>query len=60
VIFGHTHEPLEESLSGVMFFNPGAAGKPRFRSRPTVGILEIGPGDMRLAHHALSLPWPSN
>jgi hypothetical protein len=60
VIFGHTHEPLEEGLSGVMFFNPGAAGKPRFRSRPTVGILEIGSGGMQLTHHAMSLPWPSS
>jgi putative phosphoesterase len=58
VIFGHTHEPLREELNGVLFFNPGAAGKPRFRSRPTVGLLEIDPAGVRVTHHRLQLPWP--
>lgn len=58
VIFGHTHEPLEETLRGVIFFNPGSAGKPRFRSRPTVGLLEITPAGLRLQHRALPVPFP--
>lgn len=58
VIFGHTHTPLEERHRGVLFFNPGAAGKPRFRSRPTVGLLEIGSDGVRVQHHALSVPFP--
>ncbi len=59
VIFGHTHEPLAEELSGVVFFNPGAAGKPRFRAKPTVGFLEIDSASLRVGHRQLSLPWPA-
>jgi hypothetical protein len=59
VIFGHTHAPLLKTFSGVVFFNPGAAGKPRFRSKPTVGSLEISSGALELRHHALPLPWPA-
>ncbi len=58
VVFGHTHRPLKETVNGVVFFNPGAAGKPRFGARPTVGLLEITPGGLDLRHRALSLPFP--
>ncbi|MBA2564959.1 MAG: metallophosphoesterase family protein [Gemmatimonadetes bacterium] len=60
VLFGHTHEPLLEELEGVTFFNPGAAGKPRFRSRPTIGLLEITLTGMRLEHRALEGPFGSS
>jgi putative phosphoesterase len=59
VIFGHTHEPLREVLAGVVFFNPGPAGRPRFGSRPTVGLLEIDPAGLRVEHRTLKLPWPA-
>ena len=59
IVFGHTHEPLREELDGVVFFNPGAACKPRFGSRPTVGILEIDAGGLRVTHRELVLPWPA-
>jgi putative phosphoesterase len=58
VIFGHTHEALKTELDGVVFFNPGAAGRPRFRAKPTVGFLEIDSAGLRVAHRELSLPWP--
>jgi putative phosphoesterase len=59
VIFGHTHEPFEGELHGVVFFNPGAAGRPRFRAKPTVGFLEIDSAGLRVEHRELSLPWPA-
>ena len=59
VIFGHTHEPLKETLGGVIFFNPGAAGKPRFGSRPSVGLLDITPAGIHLRHCPLSLTFPA-
>lgn len=30
VIFGHTHKPFCETLDGILYFNPGYAGKSRF------------------------------
>jgi len=54
VIFGHTHRPLHENFNGVVFFNPGAAGRPRFGSIPTVGLLEITPAGLQLEHRPLS------
>jgi hypothetical protein len=58
VIFGHTHEPLVRTLEGVVFFNPGSAGRPRFRSRPTVGFLDVDRGRLEVRHQSLPLPWP--
>ena len=41
-IYGHSHIPLIERLQGVLFVNPGAAGKPRFGRRPSIAVLELG------------------
>src|SRR6266850_3225227 len=30
VIFGHTHKPFNETISGTLYFNPGYAGNSRF------------------------------
>jgi putative phosphoesterase len=43
-IFGHTHVALLETLSGVLFLNPGAAGRPRFGGGLSVAILDIEQG----------------
>ena len=34
----------QETVGGVLFFNPGAAGKPRFRLVPSVGVITIENG----------------
>ncbi len=47
-IYGHSHIPLVEEREGVLFLNPGSAGKPRFGRRPSVAILELG--DQAEAH----------
>ena len=39
VIFGHTHKPFCQMFGGILFFNPGYAGKPRFGMERSVAIL---------------------
>jgi putative phosphoesterase len=39
VIFGHTHKPFCETIGGILFFNPGYAGKSRFGLARSVAIL---------------------
>ena len=41
VLFGHSHKPLIETVDGVLYFNPGAAGPRRFRLPTTLGELLI-------------------
>ncbi len=43
-IFGHTHIALLETLEGVLFLNPGAAGRPRFGGELSVAILDVEAG----------------
>ena len=44
VVFGHSHIALREQLGPVLFFNPGAAGKRRFKVVPSIGFLELKTG----------------
>ena len=39
VVFGHTHKKFAETVDGVLFFNPGYAGKPKFGAERSVAIL---------------------
>ena len=41
VIFGHSHVPKNETLKGVLYFNPGSAGPLRFRLPVSVGRLRV-------------------
>ncbi len=43
VISGHTHEPLVETMDGVIFINPGSAGPRRFSLPVSIGFLRISP-----------------
>ncbi len=40
-IYGHSHVPALEHLEGVLFLNPGSAGKPRFGRTPSIALLEL-------------------
>ncbi len=42
VVFGHTHKPFCERINGVLFFNPGYCGKPKFAQPRSVAILHCG------------------
>jgi len=39
VIAGHSHQPRNEVVGGVLYFNPGAAGPRRFTLPVCVGVL---------------------
>lgn len=49
VIFGHSHKPLIDEKAGVIWFNPGSAGKRRFSLPVSLGFVEIR-GDQIKAH----------
>jgi len=39
VVFGHTHKAFCETIDGVLYLNPGYAGKPKFGLERSVAIL---------------------
>ena len=39
VVFGHSHKPYCGTSSGVLFFNPGYAGKPRFALPRSIAVI---------------------
>ena len=47
VVSGHSHRPLVETRSGVLYVNPGSAGPRRFRLPISVGFLSIRGSDVR-------------
>ncbi len=44
VVYGHSHIAFQERRGHTLFFNPGAAGKRRFKVVPSVGLLELEAG----------------
>ena len=44
VVFGHSHIALQKQLGSVLFFNPGAAGKRRFKVVPSIGFMTLDDG----------------
>ena len=44
VVFGHSHIAFQEYRGDVLFFNPGAAGKRRFKVVPSIGFLTLEEG----------------
>ena len=47
VVFGHTHKAFCETSNGVLFFNPGSAGKPKFGRGRTAAILHCDKNEIR-------------
>lgn len=47
VLHGHSHKPRNQYADGRLFFNPGAAGKRRFKLPITLGKLWVDPSGMR-------------
>jgi len=47
VVFGHTHQPFHEMIGRTLYFNPGYAGKPRFKLVRSVGILHCDANGIR-------------
>jgi hypothetical protein len=46
VLYGHSHIPNSHYKRGVLYFNPGSCGPRRFELPVTVGILEVGEGQI--------------
>jgi putative phosphoesterase len=47
VVFGHTHKRFCETIGGILFFNPGYSGKPRFGAERSVAILHCDEKEIR-------------
>jgi len=47
VLFGHTHKPYCKHLDGTWFFNPGYAGKQRFKLPRTVALMHCDGREIR-------------
>ncbi len=43
VVYGHSHIAYQRLWGDILFFNPGAAGKRRFKSIPSIGFLTFTP-----------------
>jgi hypothetical protein len=42
VVSGHSHQPASKQTAGVLFVNPGSAGRRRFKLPVTVARLDLG------------------
>jgi putative phosphoesterase len=47
VVFGHTHKKFTGTVNGILFFNPGYAGKPKFGTERSVAILNLDGTEIR-------------
>jgi putative phosphoesterase len=48
VVFGHTHQRFEQRIGGVLFINPGYAGKPKLPANErSVAVLHCGDAGIR-------------
>ena len=53
VVFGHTHKRFCETLDGVLFFNPGYAGRPKLGTERSVAILHCDEKGIRAEYFPL-------
>ena len=53
VVFGHTHKPFCERINGVLFLNPGAAGRKRFDLPRCLVVLEANGHELRVDYKSL-------
>jgi putative phosphoesterase len=47
VVFGHTHKRFCETIGGILFFNPGYSGKPKFGAERGAAILHCDEEEIR-------------
>ena len=53
VIFGHTHRKFAETVDGVLFFNPGYAGKAKLGTERSVALMHCD--DHGIRHEFIAL-----
>lgn len=52
IIYGHTHSPEIEMVDGVLFLNPGSAGRRRFKLPITLATIEVASDGLKpIIHH---------
>jgi uncharacterized protein len=47
VVFGHTHKKFCEMIDGILFFNPGYSGQPKFGTERSVAIFHCDENGIR-------------
>ena len=57
VVSGHSHVPKIDTVGGVLYLNPGSAGRRRFKLPITLATLEITPDCLRPVIHDLERDW---
>jgi uncharacterized protein len=55
VVSSHSHAPKIEVIGGVLYLNPGSAGRRRFKLPVTVATIDIGPGGLQPVVHDLRI-----
>ncbi len=50
IIFGHSHQPLNEKDGGVLYFNPGSPNDTIFAPYCSYGVIEINDKDFSAKH----------
>jgi putative phosphoesterase len=53
VVSGHSHAPKIDTTDGVLYLNPGSAGRRRFRLPVTLATIDILPNGLRPLLHDL-------
>ena len=53
IISGHSHVPKIDTIDGVLYLNPGSAGRRRFKLPIALATLEVTPEGMRPEIHEL-------
>ncbi len=53
VIFGHTHKPFCDHIDGVLYLNPGSAGRARFNLPRCVVVLHTEEQALRVEYKSL-------
>ncbi|HEY2503113.1 MAG TPA: metallophosphoesterase family protein, partial [Mycobacterium sp.] len=53
IVSGHSHAPKVDTVDGVLYLNPGSAGRRRFRLPITLATLDVTPGGLKPAIHDL-------
>jgi putative phosphoesterase len=53
VVSGHSHVPKIDTADGVLYLNPGSAGRRRFRLPITLATIDVTPESLRPVIHVL-------
>ena len=53
IISGHSHVPKIDTVNGVLYVNPGSAGRRRFKLPITLATLDVAPDSLRPIIHDL-------